>query len=120
MNRQWSVRTVLFASIGMSVLAIVLAYVHPVFALLAVLLCALVSYYAVNLVSRVAFNKDFQPPTRGLSGWAVSRRWSDWLLLLPWVLLFVNLLFAFGEVADCMHDKNLWKSGWSLCGSVSD
>jgi hypothetical protein len=92
----------------------------PDLALLAALMCALVSYYAVNLVSRVAFDKDSQPPTRGPSEWDVSRRWSDWLLLLPWLLLFVNLLFVFGEVADCMHQNNLWKSGWSLCKSVSD
>src|SRR5687767_13572337 len=113
MKRQWSDRTVLFASIGMSALAIGLAYLHPLFALLAALMCALVSYHAVNLVSRVVFDKDFQPHTREPTGWHASRRWSAWLLLLPCVLLFVNLLFVFGEMADCMHHKNVWKSGWS-------
>lgn len=120
MKKRLSDRSVVLAALGMSGLAVVLSYVHPLFALLAALMCAFVSYYPIDVISRIAFNKEFQPPTRGASDWDASRRWSDWLLLLPWVLLFVNLLFVFGEVADCMHHKNIWKSGWSLCKSIPD
>lgn len=96
--------------------ALPLSFLHPVFALGSGILSGYFSYYAFDALSRALFSKQFHPPARiPLPEWDDHRKWSDWLLLVPYVALFVYLLFAFGEVSDCLAGQDFWKSGWALC-----
>jgi hypothetical protein len=98
--------------------SIPLSKLHAMFSLAALPLCAVASYSIFNGVSRALFKKEYQPPTRiGIPEWRPERRWSDWLLFVPEVLLFVGLLFLFGNVGDCMSHRHVWVSWWSLCST---
>ena len=98
--------------------ALPLSLLHPIFALGAGFICAWVSYQAFDAVSRTVFQKQFQPPLRlPTPEWDGTRKASDWMLLLPFVAASVYLLFAFGEISDCLAGLDFWKSGWSLCKS---
>ena len=101
-----------------ALVALPLSLLHPIFALGAGFICAWVSYHAFDAVSHTVFQKQFQPPLRvPTPEWDSTRKWSDWMLLVPFVAASIYLLFAFGEISDCVAGQDFWKSGWSLCKS---
>lgn len=120
MKRIWSDRRVLLYSVGLTMAALPMTYLHPIFATLSALTWVFVSYYLFDFFSRILFAKGFHPPTRFASEWDLTRRASDWLLLVPFLMVFVSLLFAFGEIGDCIGGRDVWKSGWELCESKQD
>jgi hypothetical protein len=113
--RQIPARPVIWG-VAAALAALPLSLVHPIFALGAAFICACASYYAFDAVSHAVFRKQFQPPLRvPTPEWDGTRKWSDWMLLVPFAAVAIYLLFAFGEIADCLAGQDFWKSGWSLC-----
>jgi hypothetical protein len=109
-------RTIWVWAVLAAMAALSLSLLHPLFALGSGFLCAYVSYCAFDAVSRSIFGKEFQPPLKiPTPEWDTTRKWSDWVLLAPFIVVFVFLLFGFGEIADCLGGQDFWKSGWSLC-----
>lgn len=101
-------------------LAVPLTFLNPIFAILGAGMCVFASYYLFDLISRALFSKEFQPPSRHSSEWDATRRASDWFLSIPFLLVFVLFLFAFGEIGDCLGGRDVWKSGWQLCKRPED
>lgn len=115
----WSDRRLFLYSVGLTA-ALPLTYLHPMYAVLSVLTWVFISYYLFDFLSRMLFAKRFHPPTRFVSEWDWTRRASDWLSFVPFLMVFVCLLLAFGEIGDCTGERNVWKRGWEICESKED
>jgi hypothetical protein len=110
----WSNRRVFWVFAALVPVGVVLSLLHPIFALLAGLFCAYISYYLFNAISQFMFRKEFSPPSRALG--LPEPAWTDWLLFVPWIVLFVILLFTFGKLGDCLAGTNFWKGWFQFCG----
>jgi hypothetical protein len=85
-----------------------LVHFHTLWAFAGAPLSAMISFAAFDRLSRRVFGKPFSPPSRyGPFG---PRAKSDWLLFLPFVMLFVHLVFLFGKYADWARGEHRW--GW--------
>ena len=109
----WPNRRAFWIFAGLVPVAVALTFFHPIFALLVMPFCFYVSYYPLNSISQFLFQKEFMPPSRvpGLPDPA----WSDWLLFLPWIFMFIALLFFFGKLGDCFFGSSFWHGWFSLC-----
>jgi hypothetical protein len=108
-NRKLFAICTLFVPVG-----IFLSIIHPILALLTGGFAVSVSLALFQSLSKYLFSKDFEPPSRvpGLP----SPAWSDYLLFVPFVTLFVFILFFFGKVGDCLWGHDFWKGVFSICG----
>jgi hypothetical protein len=115
-NGRWTMRRIFWPCTLLATLAAPLSYLSSVWAILAMPLCALVSYASFDLISRLLFRKSYQPPARITdSEMRNGRSWSDWLLFVPEVFFFLNLMFVLGGLADCLHGTHVWKGLISVC-----
>lgn len=95
-------------------IGIVLSIIHPLFALMSGGFSAAISFILFQWLSRRLFGKDFNPPSK-VPG-SPSPTWSDYCLFLPYAVLFVSILFFFGNIADCLWGTKLWNGWFSICG----
>lgn len=107
-------RHLFLISVALVPVGLALSIIHPFFAILTVLFCALVSVYTFNAISQLLFQKQFNPPSK-VPGMP-EPHWSDWLLFLPWVFMVVSMLFVFGNLADCFFGTIFWHGWFNLCG----
>ena len=110
----WPNRRIFWIFVALVPVGVTLSFLHPIFALLAIPFCVYVSYYLFNSMSQFIFRKEFTPPSRALG--TPDPAWTDWLLLVPWVFLFIEMLFFFGKVGDCLFGSSFWHDGFSICG----
>jgi hypothetical protein len=107
-------RRFLLLSLALVPAGLALAVVHPFFTILAGPFSAGLTFRIFDVLSWRLFGKAFAPPSR-VAGMP-SPAWSDWLLFLPWILVFVALLFAFGEVGNCLGERRFWNGWVRVCG----
>lgn len=89
--------------------AIVLMRVHTLFTLLTLPFCLLSMLGAAALFSRYAIGKSFVPISKhDTAEDAAQQEWTDYVLTWSAILAGLLLLFAFGEVADCLRAENVW------------
>ena len=108
MSRNTFGRTFLLAAVGLAAISLALTPLHPILALLAFPLFIIFSYTLCNRISRLLFQKDYQPPSRGVPEWRIERRWSDYLLWALDLSLCLGLLFLLGHFGDVISNKTIW------------
>ena len=87
-----------------------LVYLHTLFSCLVIPLGYLVGFVVSDIVSQVAFDRPFHPPTKhSASNEERVIRWSDWLLHAFAILCMLLTLFAMGHFADFARGEDVWK-----------
>ena len=109
MSRNTFGRTFFGIAAGLAAISLALTPLYPIFAFLAFPLFQIFSYMLCNLISRLLFKKDYQPPSQVVPEWRFERRWSDYLLLVPDLCLCLGLVFLLGHFGDVVSNKTLWR-----------
>jgi hypothetical protein len=105
-----SLRAAWMVAIGCSALVPLLVRVHTGGALAGLPFSILTSWLFWNFVSRHLCGKQFRPPSK--YGPNDQSTWSDWLLLLPFIITWISVLFAFGSYADWVRGEHVWHGWW--------
>jgi hypothetical protein len=84
-----------------------LAFINPLFAIVALPFCFMSCYYPFNAISKMYFHMEFNPPT--FIGTKDPVTLSDYMLFLPFIFMALSMFFIFGELADYISNKNIFK-----------
>lgn len=112
-----------FGSILLVPLAIYLVRFHTIFVLLTLPFCLGSTFGMASILSRGWRGRKWTPVSK-FEDWR-QFSWADKLLTWIAIVAGILLLFCFGEVADCLRQEDVWKSGFiqlspEFCEQIRD
>lgn len=105
-----SPRTAWTVAITCAALVPLLVRMHTAGALAGLPFSILISWLLWDFVSRHLCGKQFRPPSKYGPNDQCAR--SDWLLLVPFIISWISVLFVFGSYADWARGENRWQWFW--------